>query len=317
MKTLLTACALALCLSNLTSAQSHGDIREVRGNGKIVNNTISVPAFNAIEIEHFPANVAIEISDKTPSLEISIDENLLPKLSVKSEDNVLKLQLIDPNNRDFWISKAAINVKISTKNLKSLRNGSNGNVTVAGIKGSAFDLINDANGNITLQGNSGTFSLISRANGNVNAEKFEIKTAYVVADANATIRLNTQKIQAATQAFAKIENVNDAQTQTVSKVKSSTLQRPQLITLNFVNTNTSSQQFTLISYAPGESGNETNGFSLAPNEKKEKQYVVGTKVYLADKQQIDLVMGGKMLQGKPLLTVQASDEGRKVLLSGK
>lgn len=317
MKAFLTACALALCLSNLTSAQSKGDIREVRGNGKIVNKTFSVSAFNTIEIEHFPANVMVEISEKTPFLEISIDENLLSKLSVESENNVLKLQLTDPDNKDFWVSKATINVKISTKNLKSLRNGSNGDVTVNGLKGSAFDLINDANGNITLKGTSGTFSLISRANGNINAEKFEVKTAYVVADANATIRLNTQKIQAATQAFAKIENVNVSSTLPVSNVETSTSQSPQLITLNFVNGSASSQQFTLISYAPGESGNETNGFSLAPNASKEKQYVAGTKVYLANKQQIDLVMSGKMLQGKPLLTVQDSDEGRKVVLSGK
>ena len=44
---------------------------------------------------------------------------------------------------------------------------------------------------------------------------------------------------------------------------------------------------------------------------------VGTKVYLANKQQIDLVMGGKTLQGKPLLTVQASDEGREIMLPAK
>lgn len=317
MKALLTVSALALCLFHLTTAQSQDDIREVRGNGKIVNKAFSVPAFNAIEIEHFPANVVIEVSEKTPSLEISIDENLLSKLSVKSENSLLKLQLIDTDKKDFWISKAAINVKISTKNLKSLRNGSNGNVIVNGLKGPVFDLINDANGNIALQGSSGTFSLISRANGIIDAEKFEVKTAYVVADANATIRLNTQKIQAATQAFARIENVNDSSTRPVSKVENSTSQRTQLITLNFINDNASSQQFTLISYAPGESGNETNGFSLAAKERKEKQYVVGTKVYLTTKEQIDLVMGGKALQGKPFLTVQASDEGRNVLLSGK
>jgi len=44
---------------------------------------------------------------------------------------------------------------------------------------------------------------------------------------------------------------------------------------------------------------------------------VGTKVYLANKQQIDLVMGGKTLLGKPLLTVQASDEGRERMLPAK
>jgi len=85
-----------------------------------------------------------------------------------------------------------------TRNSKSLRNGSNGDVGVTCIKSPAFDLINDANGNVTLEGSSGMLSLISRANGNINAQKFEVKMAYVVADANTTIRLNTRKIQAAT-----------------------------------------------------------------------------------------------------------------------
>ena len=202
MKTLLTACALALCFFNSASAQSQGGTREIRGNGNIVTKTFSVPAFEAVETEQFPADVQIEVSDHIPSLKISLDENLVSLLKVKSENGILKLALKDPDNKNFWISKAAINVNISTSNLKSLRNGSNGNVNVTGLKGTAFDLINDASGSITLQGKSGTLSLISCANGSINAEKLEVKTAYVVSDANATIRLNTQKIQAATQGFA-------------------------------------------------------------------------------------------------------------------
>ena len=317
MRTFLTACALALCFFNLASAQSQGSIRELRGNGNIVTKTYSLPAFEAIEIEQFPANVKIEVSDKTPSLEISMDENLVSLLNVKSENGVLKLALKDPDNKDFWISKAAIDVRISTKNLKSLRNGSNGNVTINGLKGAAFDLINDANGSITLQGKSDIFSLISRANGRINAEEFEVKTTYVVADANATIRLNTQKIQAATQAFARIENVNEHPGLQKTKVETSTANPSKLVTLTFVNGHTTSQQVTLISYAPTETGNETNGFTLAPNEKKQKQYLTGTKVYIATKKQVDLVMSGKVLQDKPFLTVQPGDEGRKIMLSEK
>ncbi|MCE7067176.1 GIN domain-containing protein [Dyadobacter sp. CY326] len=317
MKTFLIACTMALCLFNSLSAQTQGDIREVRGNGKIVSKVFPVTAFEAIEIEQFPADVSIEVSDKTPSLEISLDDNLLTRLNVKSENGILKLALKDPEDKNFWISKAAIAVKISTKNLKSLRNGSNGNVNVNGLKGAAFDLINDANGNITLQGTSGTFSLISRANGSINAEKLEVNTAYVVADANATIRLNTRKIQAATQAFARIENVNESPAAQKTKVDMPNAEDSKLVTLQFINGNAAARQITLISYAPGETGNETNGFTLAPNEKKEKQYRVGTRVYIASKNQVDLVMSGKELQDKPFLTVQESDQGRKIMLPGK
>ncbi|NIJ52709.1 GIN domain-containing protein [Dyadobacter arcticus] len=317
MKTFTTLLALTLCLSTQIFAQTRSNNKELRGNGKVITKSYTVATFEAIEIEQFPPNVVVEVSDKTPFLSVSLDENLVSQLQVISENGILKLALKDPDDKDFWVSKADINVKISTKNLKSLRNGSNGNVTVTGLKDESFNLINDANGSITLQGKSTTLNLVSHANGNIDAEKFSVETANVTADANATIRLNTQRMQVASKAFARVENVNDAMTASKTKVEMSVSPRSKLVTLQFVNNSASSRQITLISYAPQETGNETNGFTLAPYQKKEKQYQPGTKVYIATQAQIDMVMGDKILQDKPFLTVQADDEGRKILLSGK
>jgi len=105
LKTFLAACALALCHFHPTSAQTQSNTREVRGKGKIINKTFSVATFEAIEIEQFPANVEIQVTDQPPSLHISLDENLLSQLSVKSENDILKLALKDPDNREFWITK--------------------------------------------------------------------------------------------------------------------------------------------------------------------------------------------------------------------
>jgi hypothetical protein len=315
MKTCTVLLALLFCLSAKISAQSKSNIKELRGNGKILTKTYPVAAFEAIEIEQFPANVVVEVLEQTPLVQVSLDENLVSQFKLTSENGILKLALQDTDNKEFWVSKAAIEVKISTKALKSLRNGSNGDVTISGIKDDSFNLINDANGSVTLQGKASTLNLVSHANGTINAEKFEVEMANVVADANATIRLNTQQLKTATKAFAKIENLNHQASE--SKVEVSTSSRLKPIRLLFINNSDSPRQITLISYAPQETGNETNGFTLAPYQKREKQYLVGTKVYIASKEQIDMVMSGKTLQDKPFLTVRPGDDGRKVILSGK
>ena len=317
MRTYTALLALTLCLSTEILAQNKAQIKELRGNGKVVTNTYTVATFEAIEIEQFPANVNVQVSERTSFVQVSMDENLVSQFKLTSENGTLKLALKDPDDKNFWVSKAAIDVKIYTKNLKSLRNGSNGDVAVAGLRNESFNLINDANGNVTLQGRAATLNLVSHANGTVNAEKFEVETANVIADANATIRLNTQQLKTATKAFAKIENVNDKASASETKVEVTTSSRSQLVNLLFINNSGTPRQVTLISYAPQKAGNETNGFTLAPYQKKEKQYAIGTKVYIATKGQIDLVMSGKTLQDEPFLTVQAGDEGRKVILSGK
>ncbi len=71
------------------------------------------------------------------------------------------------------------------------------------------------------------------------------------------------------------------------------------------------QKITLISYAPGETGNGTTGFMLAPKGTKSFTFPVGTKLYLADSEQVDIVMSGKRIDsGKPFLTVKTEDANK-------
>ena len=77
------------------------------------------------------------------------------------------------------------------------------------------------------------------------------------------------------------------------------------------NTSLLPKKVTLISYAPGESGNGTNGFMLAPRSNRTFTFPVGTRLYLANSDQVDMVMSGKRIDsGKPFLTVRQSDAGK-------
>jgi len=71
------------------------------------------------------------------------------------------------------------------------------------------------------------------------------------------------------------------------------------------------RKLTLISYQPGQAGNGTNGFMLAPKSSKSFTFPAGTKLYLADSEQVDIVMSGKRIDsGKPFLTVTTDDAGK-------
>jgi hypothetical protein len=81
------------------------------------------------------------------------------------------------------------------------------------------------------------------------------------------------------------------------------------------NTSWLPRKVTLISYAPGEAGNSTAGFMLPMKGNKSVRFPVGTKLYLANSEQIDVVMSGKRIDnGKPFLVVKKDDAGRVVNL---
>ncbi len=71
------------------------------------------------------------------------------------------------------------------------------------------------------------------------------------------------------------------------------------------------KKVTLISYSPGETGNGTNGFMLAPKGTKSFTFPAGTRLYLADSEQVDVVMSGKRIDSsKPFLTVKTEDANK-------
>jgi len=68
---------------------------------------------------------------------------------------------------------------------------------------------------------------------------------------------------------------------------------------------------TVISYQPGETSNGTNGFLLMPYCCKSFSFPIGTKVYLASRQQVNTVMSGANISGQaPFVVVKKEDEGQ-------
>ena len=82
------------------------------------------------------------------------------------------------------------------------------------------------------------------------------------------------------------------------------------IAIRFRNNSIRFRKVALITYKPGESGNSTTIFTVAPYTVTNRTFVVGTRVYIADDRQVDVVMSGKPLTDKPFITVRKEDRGK-------
>lgn len=83
------------------------------------------------------------------------------------------------------------------------------------------------------------------------------------------------------------------------------------VVIRLRNTSWLPKKVTLISYEPGETGNSTRIFVMNPKGTTSVRFLVGTKLYMASNEQVDVVMSGKRIDNdKPFLTVKAEDKGR-------
>ncbi len=88
-------------------------------------------------------------------------------------------------------------------------------------------------------------------------------------------------------------------------------EKPRLIEFSLKNSSLLPKKITIISYQPGDEGNGTEQVTMLPKSAKKLTFREGTKVYLADTEQVGVVMSGKRIdQDKPFLVVRKEDAGK-------
>lgn len=84
-----------------------------------------------------------------------------------------------------------------------------------------------------------------------------------------------------------------------------------LIKIKLKNASLLPKKVTIITYQPGNSGNGTEQVTMLPKAEKELTCKEGTKIYLANSKQVDIVMsGGRLDQDKPFLVLKKGDAGK-------
>jgi predicted RecA/RadA family phage recombinase len=103
-----------------------------------------------------------------------------------------------------------------------------------------------------------------------------------------------------------------------SSLKSQTaVEKPAQVHIELKNNSLVPKKFTVVSYEPGTAGNGTQSFFLLPYTGKSLSFRAGTRLFLADQKQIDTVMSGNPLIGKPWYVLTEKDNKQSINLNGK
>jgi Putative auto-transporter adhesin, head GIN domain len=321
------------------TANAQGGMNVLRGSGKLVTVTPDIANFDKIEL-NMHATTIIEVG-KPNSMSIEVDDNLVKFLDVKTGvlDNTLTIKF--KSIKRGWIESGNPVIRISVPTLTAFKQTWNGKTTINGVNGNRFQAENSGNGIIILRGSKvDNLDLISDGNGEIDADNLTATTAKVKANGNNNTHFNaTNSYAAHLNGNGEIVNkgqgkptetsingngsIGDTYTvksknsdwktgksteKVVNKIQTGTIQK---VSISLRNNSPLPRKFMVISYEPsGNGGNGTNGVVIMPTFSKSFEFEVGTRIFIADSEQVDTVMGGKKLTGTPFLTVKAEDAGK-------
>ena len=84
-----------------------------------------------------------------------------------------------------------------------------------------------------------------------------------------------------------------------------------LISFKIKNNSLLPTRVTVISYRPDQTGNGTSGYFISSYGSKSLRFPVGTKIYIANSEQVNTVMTGALISDQPpFLLVKQTDAGK-------
>jgi hypothetical protein len=309
---LLVSISINACSQNKYSTYNGKTWEQIAGNGRILKLHPPVAPFTKIELENFNADVLVETGAAQPSLNIAIDENLKGFFKWKQDSNTIKLSMdLSGGKFDRWLSSNNIKVIIKAPLIESVVNKGNGELEMNLQNQPAFSLVTYGNPKIKMKGVIQEFDLQSYGNADIRASNLITEKLTIQLNGNSDIAVNAKEVfEKSVSGNNEITNVfyqtiKDLQSDGVLNNETIT---PELISFRIKNNSLLPAKVTLISYRPDENGNGTRGFLLISLASKRFSFPIGTKIYLANSDQVNTVMSGeKITDQAPFLVVKKTD----------
>lgn len=288
------ATALLFLMPGFSSAQS----KRIDGNGKITTSVRTLSEFYAIHIDDY-CNVDITCGQMA-KLEISIDENLLPRLKTQVRSGVLHIEA------DGWIEATQLQLKIGVPFLTKLHNGAWGKIVVNNIDTHNFELDAEV-GDVTLQGKVESLT-ITAGSGRIDASGLDARDVAIEHRSHAATKVFVREklsvnlrdgdvVYAGTPTTidqiltdgATLKNLNDVvDTPGVS---------PKFVVVNLRNNSTRKQSLEI----KGPKGNRFSyGIAIGPLGNRKEKLPIETRI-----------LNNK---GETLVTISATDDGKTLNL---
>lgn len=273
----------------------------IDGNGKITTITRELPKFDKIGF-HWGVNAEIILGERS-GIEITADENLLPKIISEVKNNELTI------NQDGWLEGTQkAEMKIYTPSISALFNSSWGNINLEGFNGSALDVRSEV-GKISLSGYCKDLTIWANV-GEIDAKKLEVSNATITTDSWAKIfinvsdqlTLNTAKNSSIVYSQTPKQIIGD-QSRLISPTELSARENQPVEYIKTVLYNNNGKKVNLKVEGP-ENSPFGYGFSISAKSGKKERFPVGSRIY---------EMNGEEKE-KLLLVISKENENSKVNL---
>jgi hypothetical protein len=189
MKKVLLTFVIISCIFSTIYAQNG----PLKGSGAVISKNFNFTNFDKISFEDFDGSIEVEIG-KPFAITVAIDENLVPRLKVKKEENESRLIIaLEGNyNGKLYLEKTRIKIKVSLPEASMIEHRGNTIMKINGIFGRYFKLENNGNGNVQLFGAVDGLEIKKTGNGEITANKLLAKTVKVKSYGNGNVLVNAQ-----------------------------------------------------------------------------------------------------------------------------
>ncbi|MBL8047605.1 MAG: DUF2807 domain-containing protein [Chthonomonas sp.] len=182
--------AIALVVASAMLAGCHfhiGSGEQITGSGKVKSEKRAADEFTRIRL-NMPASVEVEVG-KTQLVEISADDNILPKITSSVGSGELRLDL-----KNGSYTNSTIRVRIQVPSLEACEINGAGTINIVGLKGSEFRAKINGSGAVTAAGAvSSTDSNIS-GSGTIDLHGVKSDNADTHINGSGNILLNASKV---------------------------------------------------------------------------------------------------------------------------
>lgn len=169
MKNLLSLIVLTL----LVTAGCHHGRSEVRGSGKRELQKREIAPFTSISTEG-AFNIEI-VCQKTQSLEVEGDDNILPLVTTEVKGNVLKLS----NSKSYSVNEP-VTFRIAVPNLESILANGAGKIKITGVNNDKLMISSNGAPAISVAGTTKMVGIDS--NGAAKIDTHNLRSAHAVVD---------------------------------------------------------------------------------------------------------------------------------------
>ena len=331
------AILLAIFFNPIASRAQNG----LEGSGKIVTLNPTIKDFDKV---YTSVNAKTIITIGKPwAIDIEADDNLAQyiKTSLEPREHVLNVTFEVPRpKKNDWLQNANIVIRISMPQISVYKQTSNSNAEITGLIGRYLRIENLGNGNVIATGTQmDILDLVLKGNGEIDTKGLKTDKAEVTLRGNGSIELNADKeMKAALYGNGAIKNIGKALNKTapikgngsitdVSSVwkknsynytaddEMNEIRRQKMgpgIPVKFKNNGILPRNVVFITYDPADGGaNGTRGVMMMPGGTQEFTVMDGTKFYLANSEQVDVVMGGgKLTNTPPFVIIAKADSGK-------